>query len=161
MRAEAVLTVMAGSLLLACQVLRGAESADVGGELSQQSRAAVLVREALKAESQGDAEQRRALLRAALDEDADYAPARWHLGYVKVGDRWLSAEEVTLERQVWNYYVGGTTATMNRIGPTRSRRSRRATCCSRAGAAHWSWMCKGTEGTGFVFIRRVPLSSVS
>jgi len=53
-----------------------------------------LVRSALAAEAAGDNARRESLLREALKKAPDFAPARWHLGYVRSGKEWLTWEEV-------------------------------------------------------------------
>ncbi|NQT13038.1 MAG: hypothetical protein HQ582_09840 [Planctomycetes bacterium] len=53
-----------------------------------------LVREALLSEMAGDSQRRDELLRVALAADPEYAPARWHSGYVSMDDEWLSLDEV-------------------------------------------------------------------
>src|SRR5690349_7261073 len=55
--------------------------------------AAALVEQALESELAGDALQRTTLLKQALELDPNYAPARWHSGYVKVDGQWLSLDE--------------------------------------------------------------------
>jgi hypothetical protein len=67
-----------------------AKDVSVAGERSAEE----LVRAALKAEAAGDSAERERLLRKALEEDPNYAPARWHLGYVRAGKEWLKWDEV-------------------------------------------------------------------
>jgi len=55
--------------------------------------AAQLVEQALRSELAGDGDQRAVLLKQALELDPNYAPARWHSGYVKVDGSWLSLDE--------------------------------------------------------------------
>lgn len=93
MRPLVLLHCVAGILLLVCERTFAADAAESDAGLSQQGPAAALVRAAYESEMRGDAQQRAALLRAALEQDSDYAPARWQLGYVKSGDRWLTADE--------------------------------------------------------------------
>lgn len=52
-----------------------------------------LVQAALECEIAGDSERRDELLKQALQQAPDYPPARWHSGYVRVDDQWLSLEE--------------------------------------------------------------------
>jgi len=52
-----------------------------------------LVAAALRAEIAGDNLVRDELLRKALEQDAQCAPARWQSEYVKVNDEWVSLEE--------------------------------------------------------------------
>ncbi|MBI2824730.1 MAG: HEAT repeat domain-containing protein [Planctomycetia bacterium] len=56
------------------------------------------MRRALEAEAMGKPDDRAARLREALEVDADYAPAHWHSGEVRVGDRWFSVDEAAQER---------------------------------------------------------------
>lgn len=56
-----------------------------------------LVARALVAEADGDPELRLSLLRQALDVDADYAPAHWQLGHLRVDDGWKSIERASAE----------------------------------------------------------------
>jgi hypothetical protein len=51
------------------------------------------VQAALEAEGVGDAANRSQYLKEALEHDADFAPARWHLGYLQLNDRWLTISE--------------------------------------------------------------------
>lgn len=53
-----------------------------------------LVRAALKAEAAGNSAERERLLRKALKKDPSYAPARWHLGYVRAGKEWIKWDEL-------------------------------------------------------------------
>lgn len=52
-----------------------------------------LLAKALRAEVDDDAQQRQALLAAVLRSFPEHAPARWHGGYVRVDDQWLSVED--------------------------------------------------------------------
>jgi len=52
-----------------------------------------LVLAALECEVGGDPQRRDALLQKALELDPDHRLARWHSGYVRAGDEWLSLEE--------------------------------------------------------------------
>ena len=63
------------------------------GKASGGPSAEELVRAALVAEAAGKSADREKLLRTALEKDPNYAPARWHLGYVRVGKEWLLWEE--------------------------------------------------------------------
>lgn len=56
--------------------------------------AAQLVHEALLAEAQSDPSRREALLKRALELDPQYAPARWHAGYVMDAGGWSRLEQV-------------------------------------------------------------------
>ena len=71
--------------------------------------AADLVQAALQAEAAGDAAKRESLLREALDNDPEYAPARWHSGYVRLNDKWVSLTEsqnaFRLDPRVTDYRV--------------------------------------------------------
>ncbi len=77
---------LAGSAAHAFQTVAAEPVADETGVLM----AADFVQAALQAEAEGDAARREALLREALDKDPDYAPARWHSGYVRLNDAWVS-----------------------------------------------------------------------
>ena len=55
--------------------------------------AAKLVEQALESELAGDGHQRAVLLKQALELDPNYAPARWHSGFVMVDGNWLSLDE--------------------------------------------------------------------
>ncbi len=55
---------------------------------------AELVNAALRSELDGPSEARKTLLDRALELDPDYAPARWHSGYVRWDDKWLTLDEV-------------------------------------------------------------------
>ncbi len=72
----------------------GKTPADLDPVGSLPGAATSLVHAALQAESMGDAARRDALLRTALETDPECVPARWHLGYVKWDDKWLSPTEV-------------------------------------------------------------------
>jgi pretoxin HINT domain-containing protein len=58
------------------------------GLTAAESEAAALVRQALDNELAGDGAARERLLREATVVAPDYAPARWHLGAVRVGKEW-------------------------------------------------------------------------
>jgi len=49
---------------------------------------------ALKQEVQGNAALRQALLKQALKKDADYAPARWHLGQLEYDGQWRNYQAI-------------------------------------------------------------------
>jgi hypothetical protein len=57
------------------------------------------VQAALEAEGTGDAANRNQYLQEALDHDPDFAPARWHLGYVQFNNRWLTLSEAQAMHQ--------------------------------------------------------------
>ena len=69
-------------------------SADPISRTDQDRSAQDLVQAALQAEVSGKAEERDVLLGQAMSKDPDYAPARWHSGYVSAGGIWASLEEV-------------------------------------------------------------------
>lgn len=76
----------------------GVESRVSSASDSGQSEVEVLaapdfVQAALEAEGAGDSAYRNQYLQEALDHDPDYAPARWHLGYVQLNNRWLTISE--------------------------------------------------------------------
>lgn len=60
------------------------------------------VQQALQAEVDGDAAQRKALLQAALRQDPDLDTARWHSGYGKVDGDWLNLEQVAQDTNATN-----------------------------------------------------------
>jgi hypothetical protein len=61
---------------------------------SQTARSAPeLVQQALQVELYARGTSREELLRAALQADPDYAPARWQSGYVRFGKQWLSLDQ--------------------------------------------------------------------
>ncbi|HEY4308152.1 MAG TPA: polymorphic toxin-type HINT domain-containing protein [Pirellulales bacterium] len=90
---------------------RGADRAQSSAAKTDDSTspAAKLVREALEAETVGDAERRAAYLADALKADPDYAPAHWHSGEVRVGKAWqtveASADAATRAGKVAQYRV--------------------------------------------------------
>lgn len=49
---------------------------------------------ALRQELSGNDVDRNALLRHLVDEDPDFAPARWQLGFLNVGDRWVPYQQL-------------------------------------------------------------------
>lgn len=51
-----------------------------------------LVRQALKFELARDNEQRQATLTLASKSFPDYAPARWHAGFIQTDEKWLAVE---------------------------------------------------------------------
>jgi hypothetical protein len=53
-----------------------------------------LVRAALEAEIQNNPAERARLLTEALVLDPDFAPARWHSGFVRIGGEWIEIGEV-------------------------------------------------------------------
>lgn len=71
-----------------------AAAAEPQGALASSASAAEhLVRSALEEELAGG-ERRSELLQRALREDPDCGPARWHAGFVRQGDRWLTLADV-------------------------------------------------------------------
>ena len=81
----------AGSLLLAaCQLLADEKTSSS----PPRSKAENLLRQALEQEVAGDAEGRGRLLNEAAAADPSFAPARWHLGEVRVGENWLPAADI-------------------------------------------------------------------
>ena len=65
----------------------------------QVSAVEALVQEALHRSVYGLDDERDALLKQAVSLDPDYAPARWHLGYVRAGDQWVPNAEAATEAQ--------------------------------------------------------------
>ncbi|MEQ8788941.1 MAG: polymorphic toxin-type HINT domain-containing protein [Pirellulaceae bacterium] len=59
----------------------------------------LLVRSALRFESQGDAQYRRIMLDLALHRFPDFAPARWHAGFVRDGERWCGLSDFEAARE--------------------------------------------------------------
>lgn len=55
---------------------------------------AELVNAALRSELDGPSDTRKTLLDRALKLDSDYAPARWHSGFVRYDNEWLTLDEV-------------------------------------------------------------------
>lgn len=53
-----------------------------------------LVRAALESELNGPSDDRARLLAAALALDPNFAPARWHSGFVRIGDEWIKIDDV-------------------------------------------------------------------
>lgn len=53
-----------------------------------------LVKAALRTELDGPSESRKQLLDEALARDPDFAPARWHSGFVRFDGQWLKVEDV-------------------------------------------------------------------
>lgn len=76
-----------------------AQDKDASPTDSRSIEAANLVRKALRAEAEGDLAARAKLLREAVDTDANFAPAHWQSGEVKVGERWLAAEDAARENE--------------------------------------------------------------
>jgi hypothetical protein len=60
-----------------------------------QYTAAQLLQAALTREASGDFDGWRDYLTRALERDQDFEPARWHAGYLREGDGWLSIDEKT------------------------------------------------------------------
>jgi hypothetical protein len=65
----------------------------VAGEPGDVLTAADFVQAALQAEGVGDAPRRAQLLKEALEHDPEYGPARWHSGYLRLQDNWLTIAE--------------------------------------------------------------------
>lgn len=106
-------------------------STSVGGESvppnQQALLSAQLVRQALQREISGANSERGELLQQAIDQNPDFAPARWHTGHVRVGNQWISIDDVptqaTNHQQLLQY---------------RRRRSRtRDTVWAQLGLAEW------------------------
>jgi len=51
------------------------------------------VRKALDRAANGDISHWHQYLTDAIESDADFAPARWHAGYLRDGDRWVTIDE--------------------------------------------------------------------
>ncbi len=80
-------------LVLGALVLPGL-CADPASSTDPGRSAQNLVQTALRAEVSGDMKARSAALSQALSKDPEYAPARWHSGYVSTGGQWVSIEDV-------------------------------------------------------------------
>lgn len=52
-----------------------------------------IVQAALRAEVNGDAPRREALLAGALQREPKHLAARWHSGYVRINDSWMTVEQ--------------------------------------------------------------------
>ncbi len=65
----------------------------VGRVAARIAQAEQLVRRALQSEARGESGHRDALLAKALLLDADFAPARWHSGNVRLDQQWLDIVE--------------------------------------------------------------------
>jgi hypothetical protein len=73
--------------------LTAGRAEDRADEEETYSAAAALVRQALEAEVAGDAAARERFLLKANKLAPHYAPARWHAGYVLVGDQWRMLQD--------------------------------------------------------------------
>ncbi len=82
-----VVTAVAAALLLVAAIGSLTQAAP------QATPAAQLVSDALAKEAQGTASGRAVDLKAALEKSPDYAPARWHLGFVKYNDQWRTYDD--------------------------------------------------------------------
>ena len=60
----------------------------------KQANADKLVQEVLQQETYGMDEHRSQLLASALRVAPAYAPARWHAGYVRLGNKWMHVDQV-------------------------------------------------------------------
>jgi len=95
MKARVYSTALAAALLSVTCVLGSAGLAEEAAQNADHSTSAEdLVQAALEAEATGNSERRDGLLRRALYRDPEYAPARWHSGYVRLDHEWLSVEEI-------------------------------------------------------------------
>jgi hypothetical protein len=68
--------------------------ASAATKADKQKEAEQLVQEALQNEIYGLTAERDRLLEKASEQAPDYAPARWHQGYVKFKNKWLRAVEL-------------------------------------------------------------------
>lgn len=105
--------------------------ASFGGESDSSNKpelvSAELVRQALQREISGANSERGALLQRAIDQNPDFAPARWHTGHVRVGNQWISIEDVPSQA-----------TDQQRLLQYRRRRSRtRDTVRAQLGLAEW------------------------
>jgi hypothetical protein len=53
-----------------------------------------LLHEAIETELRGPSATRQSLLAEAVERDANFAPARWQLGFVRLNNQWLSIDDV-------------------------------------------------------------------
>jgi hypothetical protein len=76
-----------------------------------------LVAKALKAELLGQTAERKKLLEQALSLDPDYAPARWHSGFVNRDGKWLTIrqaqEQAAQDDRMEQYWQHANAATFN------------------------------------------------
>ncbi|MGD9636568.1 MAG: hypothetical protein AB7U97_25010, partial [Pirellulales bacterium] len=82
----AILFTFAPSLLIAAE-------AKAGQGASNESSAERMVADALRAEVDGNLAKRRVLLSVAVDQEPEYAPARWQSGQVRVDGEWQTVGE--------------------------------------------------------------------
>jgi len=80
---------VAGACLLAATI--EAAAARTAADLNE---AQTLLQEALYAEIYGDNDRRESLLEQAIATREDFAPARWHAGYVQLNGKWVEANVV-------------------------------------------------------------------
>jgi len=88
------------AVALLAGTLAGGVLACPGSAATKPSRgdpAAELVEKALKQEAQGADAKRDELLSKALAEDPQFAPARWHAGYVERDHRWVKFDEAAAD----------------------------------------------------------------
>ncbi|MHB9066883.1 MAG: polymorphic toxin-type HINT domain-containing protein [Pirellulaceae bacterium] len=83
------------SLLVSAGVLSGQDATSRSGPSGgRESSAIALVQQALQAEAENNPARRNAMLEEALHMDPECAPARWHSGFIRLDDRWLTLAEV-------------------------------------------------------------------
>ena len=70
-----------------------ASTAMAAGKTQRTHAAAETVEKALHYAIQGDDARRNQLLKTALDQVPDYAPALWHSGYFRQRNRWVHVDE--------------------------------------------------------------------
>jgi hypothetical protein len=95
----AVVTLACSGTHAATPANKKAQDKDASPADSRSIEAANLVRKALRAEAAGDLAARAELLREAVDTDANFPPAHWQSGEVKVGERWLAVEDAARENE--------------------------------------------------------------
>jgi hypothetical protein len=110
---------------------------------SPSDEAASLVRQALAAEAEGNADGRDEYLLKAVAADPDYAPAHWQAGEVKVGDQWLPVDTAAAQNE-WS-------EKFNEYWRLRSRSPN--TADAHLKLAHWC------EGAGLKDQQRMHLSA--
>ena len=78
-------------------VALGLTSTGIASKKAEQRRQAeLLTKEALHREAYAQQEKRDELLQKASEHDPDYAPAKWHQGFVRYLNRWVDAESLPL-----------------------------------------------------------------
>lgn len=87
------------ALLVAGLLVTVAERSSAAGNKQASEQAEALVKQALRAEVDGDAAERERLLAEALKLDPNCAPAHWQLGEVRHNNKWMKVEDVSQAMQ--------------------------------------------------------------